>query len=236
MPHLRPIDFFVWSGAQPPRVGEEFLFDYTVEESSQTSAAAVRIVYPAGSERFERALAASLAQKPAEQCWALSSYGQAPAKSAPAADTHFETDTATLTNLIVNGTALSSGPMEAVNKALVPESALAEQHLVILLDGSSFDMESARALCESKNNRLHCWHLTQTSGPAAVFRSEEQSAAIWPRFAASIAARYTLRTSGIPGAVALRNATVKPARFSARADLYMVTRGVTDNLKGGSNA
>jgi hypothetical protein len=226
VPRLRPVDFFVWSGAQPQRAGEEFLFDYTVEESPQTSAAAVRIVYPAGSERFERALAASLAQKPAEQCWTLSSYGKAAAKSAPAADTRFDTDKTALTNLLENGPVLSSDPMEAVKKALAPESALDEQHLVILLDGSAVEPESLRALCEAKKNRLHCWHLTQNAGPASVCRSEEQSAAIWPRFMASIASRYTLRTSGIPAAVALRNATVKPARFSPRADL----------LKGGPNA
>ena len=237
VPRLRPVDFFVWSGAQPPRAGDEFLFDYTVEESAQTSAAAVRIVYPAGSERFERALAASLAQKPAEQCWTLSSYGKAAAKSAPAADTRFETDKIALTNLLETGPVLSSDPMEAVKKALAPESALEEQHLVILLDGSAVEPESLRTLCETEKNRLHCWHLTQhagpagvlptqNTGPARVFRTEEQAAAIWPRFVASIAARYTIRTSGIPAAVALRNATVKPARFSPRADL----------LKGGPNA
>jgi hypothetical protein len=240
LPHLRPVDFFVWSGAQPPRAGEEFLFDYTVEESAQTSAAAVRIVYPAGSERFERALAASLAQKPAEQCWTLSSYGKAPAKSAPATDTRLETDAAALAALLESGPALSADPMEAVKKALAPESALADQHLIILLDGSAVEPESLRALCEAQKNRLHCWHLiensTQNTGPAAVFRTEEQSAAIWPRFMASIAARYTLRTSGIPAAVALRNAAVKPARFSPRAELHLVMRSVTDNLKGGPNA
>ena len=235
VPHLRPVDFFVWSGAQPPRAGEEFLFDYTVEESARTSAAAVRIVYPAGSERFERALAASLAQKPAEQCWAMSSYGKA-VKSAPATDIRFEADKTALASLLENGAALSSDPMEAVKKALAPESALDEQHLIILLDGSAVEPESLRALCEAQKNRLHCWHLTQNAGTAVIFRTEEQSAAIWPRFIASITARYTLRTSGIPAAVALRNATVKPARFSPRAELLMVTRSVTDKLKGGPNA
>jgi hypothetical protein len=225
-PHLRPVDFFVWSGATPPRGDDEFLFDYTAQESAQISAAAVRIVYPAGSERFERALAASLAQKPAEQSWALSSYGKASVKSAPATDTRFETDKTALTDLLENGTALSSGPMEAVNKALAPESALDEQHLVLLLDGSSLELEPVRMLCEAKKTRLHCWHLSQNSVPASVSRTEEQSAAIWPRFVASIAARYILRTSVIPAAVAVRDASVKPARFSPRTDL----------LKGGPNA
>jgi HEAT repeats len=225
VPHLRPVDFFVWSGAQPPRPGEEFLFDYTVEESAYTSAA-VRIVYPAGSKQFERALAASLEQKPAEQCWALSSYGKAAAPSTPAPETRFETDKTALTNLLETGPVLSSGPMEAVTKILAPESALDEQHLVLLLDGSSLELEPVRALCEAQKNRLHCWHLTQNTtqnaGPAGVFRTEEQSAAIWPRFVASIAARYTLHTSVIPAAVALRNAAMKPARFSARAELLKV--------------
>ncbi len=146
-------------------------------------------------------------------------------KSAPATDARIESDAAALAALLESGPVLSSDPMEAVNKVLTPDSALDEQHLVLLLDGSSFDLESARALCGAKKNRLHCWHLTQNAGSPAVFRTEEQSAAIWPRFVASIAARYTLRTSVIPVAVAVRNATVKPARFSPRAEL----------LKGGPN-
>ncbi len=246
--HLRPVDFFVWSGAQPARASEEFLLDYTVEESAQTSAAAVRIVYPAGSEGFERALAASLVQKPAEQSWAVSAYGNAPAESAPATEARFETDATVLAALLESGPVLSADPMEGVNKVLAPESAFDEQHLVLLLDGSSFDPESARALCETKKTRLHCWHLiqtTQNTGPAAVVRTEEQSAANWPRFMAALTARYTLRTSVLPAAVALRNSGVKPARFSSRTELHMVarsvaddtvTRDVTDNLKGGPNA
>jgi hypothetical protein len=236
VPRLRPIDFFIWSAAPAPRGGEEFLFDYTVEESVQSSAAALRIVYPASSERFERGLAASLAQKPAEQRWAVSSFGKAAAKSAPATESRFEADAAALAALLESGPVLSVNPIEAVEKALVPESALDEQHLVLLLDGSSLDLEPVRALCEAKKNRLHCWHLTQTADPGALFRTEDQTAAIWPRFLASLAARYTLRTRVIPTAVALRDASVKPARFSPRADLLMATRSVTDDLKGGPNA
>lgn len=230
VPHLRPVDFFVWSGAQPSRAGEEFLLDYTVEESAQTPAAALRIVYPAGSERFECALAATLAQKPAEQCWAMSVYGKTSAKSAPVSDSNFETDAAALAALLESGPVLSSDPMEAVKKALVRESARDQQHLVLLLDGSSFDVEYARALCEARKTRLHCWQLIENAGQsiglAVASRTEEQSAAIWPRFLASVAARYTLHASVIPAAVALRNVSLKPARFSPRVHL----------LKGGPNA
>jgi hypothetical protein len=229
-PGLRPIDFFIWAGA-------EYLLDYSVEESIQASAAAVRIVYPANSDSFERALAASLAQKPAEQCWAFSSYGAASAKPAPAADPRLEADAATLAALLESGPALSSEPMEAVNKALAPESALDEQHLVLLLDGSAVDLESVRSLCAAKKIRLHCWHVSanntstnninaNNSGPVGVFRTEEQAAAIWPRFVSAIAARYTLHAGRVPTAAAVRDASVKPARFSGRADL----------LKGGQSA
>jgi hypothetical protein len=127
--------------------------------------------------------------------------------------------------------------MEAVNKALAPESALDEQHLVLLLDGSAVDLESVRSLCAAKKIRLHCWHVSanntstnninaNNSGPVGVFRTEEQAAAIWPRFVSAIAARYTLHAGRVPTAAAVRDASVKPARFSGRADL----------LKGGQSA
>lgn len=236
VPYLRPVDFFVWSGVRPSRPGDEFLLDYTVEESAPAPAAAVRIVYPAGSESFERALAASLTQKPPEQCWAVSSYGKGVAKSSPASDSRFETDAAALTALFESGPARSADLMEAVNKALSPESTLDEQHLVLLLDDSSLDPEQVRSLCEAKKTRLHLWHLVQNADPADIVRTEQQAAAIWPRFVASVSSRYILRTSVIPAAVALRDASVKPARFSSRADLLMPTRNVTENLKGGPDA
>jgi len=227
VPHLRPVDFFVWADPLPPREGEEFLLHYSVEESAQASVA-VRIVYPAGCNLLERALTASLAEKPPAQFWALSTYGKAPAKPAPAADPELETDAAALSNLLESGPVVSSDPTEAVRKALAPDSALDEQHLVLLLDDSPFDPEPVRELCEAKQIRLHCWRLSQhadKSGPPGVFRNEEQSAAIWPRFVAALAARYTLYAGRVPIAVAVRNATIKPARFSGRAYL----------LKGGQN-
>jgi hypothetical protein len=140
-----------------------------------------------------------------------------------------ETDAAALSALLESGSVVSSDPTEAVRRALAPDSALDEQHLVLLLVDSAFDPEPVRELCEAKQIRLHCWRLSQhpdKAGPPGVFRTEEQSATIWPRFVAASAARYTLSAGRVPTAVTVRNATVKPARFSGRADL----------LKGGQNA
>lgn len=220
--HLRPADFFVWASG-------EFLLDYSVRQTAQTPAAALRIVYPAGHALLEGAFAASLAKKPAEQCWAIGSYGRAPAKPSPAVDSRFEADGAALASLLESGPVVSADPMDGIKKVLIPESVLAEQHLVLLLDGSAIAVEPVRLLCEERKIRFHCWRLTSNTDendPAAVFRTEEQSAAVWPRFVAAIAARYTLHAGRCPHAVAVRNATVKPARFSARVNL----------LKGGQNA
>lgn len=202
--------------------------EYSVEESVQTSDAAVGIVYPAGCELLRSALRDSLANKPAGQSWALNSYGSVPVRTETVAPPKFEADGDALASLLNAGPAASADAAEAVKNVLGAESKL-ERHLVLILDGSGSEPESLTAICEEKQIRLHCWRLRPDTGgkdlPGFV-RDEAQLALVWPRFVASLRARYILRAGRTPTAVAIRSAGTKRARYSGRADLR----------KGGPNA
>jgi hypothetical protein len=224
--HLRPVDFFVWAGA-------ELLLEYSVEESVHTGDVAVGIVYPAGSEPLEKALKDSLAKKPAGHGWALSTYGASRKKIEVSALPLFESSIDTLTALLDSGPALSGGAAEAVNKLLQAESGFSERHMLLILDGPGSEPglspETLGAVCQEKQIRLHCWRLWQGDAASAwsgLFVDEKRSASLWPRFISSLSARYTLRTRRAPTAVALRKAGTKPVRFS----------GCIDLIKGDQNA
>jgi hypothetical protein len=103
-------------------------------------------------------------------------------------------------------------------------------------DGSATVPESLGPLCREKKIRLHCWKtrpVTDAAESPCVVRDERETAAIWPRFIASLRARYTLRAGGsvvqrrgAPTAVALRHPDEKPIRFRGRAVLLRGDRNV----------
>ena len=96
------------------------------------------------------------------------------------------------------------------------ESAAAEQHLLLILDGAECNPEPIRALCQEKQIRFHCWRLARDAdAPSfpALLRTEEQAALTVPHFLAALRSRYVLRAEQPPTSLALRNADTVPAGF-----------------------
>ncbi len=57
-----------------------------------------------------------------------------------------------------------------------------------------------------------------------IVRTENQCALAWPQFVAALESRYVLRTKKTATAVAIRNATAKPVRFSRKTSLLKGAR------------
>ena len=216
VPHVRAIDFFVWAGQQ-------FVLDYSVEELVQKTDTAICVVWPADSELLRAAMSASLADKPPEQVWALSSYGVRVGQTEGDAVPRFEADAQALGTLLDSGAALSAGITEAIDKALAVDGGAAGRHLLLILNDNSFDPGPVRAICNEKSVRLHCWSLGDCGGEKTmpvISRSEEEAALAWPCFVASFRNRYVLRARRAPTAVAIRyRNTAMMAGFSACAGL-----------------
>ena len=223
--HLRPVDFFVWAGA-------ELLLEYSVQESVHTGELALGVVYPAADQSLKKALTDSLAIKPPSQAWAFSAYGTADRPGTSDLPL-FETENGALAAMLDSGPALSATAAEAVDKLLKAESKFSESHLLLILGppGSAdyVSPETLGAVCAEKQIRLHCWQREQSStdcASAGLILDEQRAALTWPRFIASLSARYTLRTRRAPTAAAVRHTDTKPARFSGRT--YLLKGGQDD--------
>jgi hypothetical protein len=209
---IRAIDFLFWAG-------EEYLLDYSVQLLDTQGETTLRIVIPACHDVLEQGLRAAVAAKPASQSWAVCAYGRS---DKPATDDslRLETDSQVPTARFDSGLTVLANTDEAVNAVLSVDSTIPDQHLVLVLDGQDAGPapEAIRALCREKKIRLHCWRLQAYSGGrdglSGFVRDEAATASSLPLFVKSLQRRYTVHSKELPTAVAIRDSTAAPVRFS----------------------
>ncbi len=193
---IRPVDFIVWTD-------NGYLFDYSIEERYNDEPSFVSVVFPAESEALRAAFTASQSEKPATQIWNFVQYSVLPGR-----------------NLL-----------DAATPLLKIEPGITDHHIVMIVDrnGIPGGVEHFESACALHGIRTHYWYLDLTpkqSGRTGIVLGEEEAAQHWPRFAASLQARYILRAANAPTAVSIRRTSAgKTAFFGCAVEMTGGYRG-----------